>query len=94
MGTLTHQKFSKGQVEIAKRRLRENQYSVVGVLEQFEDTLELFEYMMPEFYGGAMDIFNSEKVQTTKNQTKSLNHQPLSEAAEKKLRGDVLLYSA
>ena len=85
-------KFSKNQVEIAKRRLRDNQFSVVGILEQFEDTLELFEYMMPSFYGGVVEIYNSEKVQTTKNQTRSLNHKPLSVEAEKKLRTDVLLY--
>ena len=36
-------------VEHAKMRLIKD-YHVIGVLEQFEDTLELFEAMMPKYY--------------------------------------------
>ena len=41
--------FIAKAVEHAKMRLIKD-YHVIGVLEQFEDTLELFEAMMPKYY--------------------------------------------
>ena len=46
-------------VDIAKRRVV-NQYYVVGILEQFEDTLRMFETMLPDFYSGAMTAWKSD----------------------------------
>ena len=37
-------------VQMIKRMVLNTDYFVVGVLEQFEDTLELFEYMLPDYY--------------------------------------------
>ena len=34
-------------------------FHVVGVLEQFEDTLRLFEKMMPHIYTGALEAYQS-----------------------------------
>merc|ERR1712110_341366 len=72
-------------VEFTKRRILED-YLVVGVLEQFEDTLELFEYMMPRYYSGVLDVWAADDVQNTRNQTKSLNKKPLSDEALAKLK--------
>ena len=46
-------------LEIVKRRVV-NDYFIVGILEQFEDTLQLFETMLPMFYKGAMDAWKSD----------------------------------
>ena len=56
------------------------------MLEQFEDTLELFEHMMPEFYHGASKIYKSYTIQETKNQTRSIGKVPVSIAAEIKMK--------
>ena len=37
----------------------EMNFFVVGVLEQFEDTLKLFEKMMPRIYTGALEAYHS-----------------------------------
>ena len=37
-------------VQMIKKMVLNTDYFVVGVLEQFEDTLELFEYMLPDYY--------------------------------------------
>ena len=35
-------------------------FFVIGILEQFEDTLALFEIMLPMFYKGATDAWKSD----------------------------------
>ena len=79
--------------EVAKKKIIEftkhqilHEYFVVGVLEQFEDTLELFEFLMPKFYNGALDVWRSNTIQNTRNQTKSLNKNKLSDESMAKLR--------
>ena len=37
-------------------------YFVVGVLEQFEDTLNLFEKVLPRYYRGALDVYESKSM--------------------------------
>ena len=78
-------------VEAAKKRLVHD-YHVIGILEQFEDTLELFEKMLPRYYSGAVSVWNSDSVQNTRDQTKSLNKTELSQEAKDKLRGGILKY--
>ena len=46
---------------------------MVGILEQFDDTLKLFEKMLPKYYGGAYNIYNTDEVQKHRNQTKTVN---------------------
>lgn len=40
----------------AKRRLLNN-FFVVGILEQFEETLDLFSFMLPKFYKGGTSVY-------------------------------------
>ena len=46
-------------LEIVKRRVVKD-YFIIGILEQFEDTLALFEIMLPMFYKGATDAWKSD----------------------------------
>ena len=38
----------------------EKNFFVVGVLEQFDDTLHLFEKMLPRFFTGATEVYHSD----------------------------------
>lgn len=80
-------------VEHAKMRLIKD-YHVIGVLEQFEETLELFEAMMPKYYDGALKVYKSNMIQQTKNQTKSLNKKILPDDAVNKMKSTVLRYES
>jgi len=42
----------------AKQRVL-NDYFAIGVLEQFEDTLRVFEKLLPRYYRGALDVYHS-----------------------------------
>ena len=42
----------------AKQRVL-NDYFVIGVLEQFEDSLRVFEKLLPRYYRGALDVYHS-----------------------------------
>ena len=78
-------------VASAKERLVHD-YHVIGILEQFEDTLELFEVMMPRYYKDALKVWKSDSVQNTRDQTQSLNKTELSQEAKDKLRSGILKY--
>lgn len=39
----------------------EKNFFVVGVLEQFDDTLHLFEKMLPRFFTGATEVYHSDR---------------------------------
>ena len=83
---------SKAKVlDIAKRRVV-HQYFVVGILEQFEDTLRMFETMMPDFYSGAMTAWRSDYIQFRRNQTKTIKGEPLTPAARDFLVHEALKY--
>lgn len=45
--------------EIAKKRILRD-YFLVGILEQFEDTLSLFQKLLPQFFTGAREAARSE----------------------------------
>lgn len=51
-------------VLLAKRNVA-FRFHMVGILEQFEDTLKLFEKMLPSFYEGALDLYHTNDVQDT-----------------------------
>ena len=51
-------------VLLAKRNIA-YRFHVVGILEQFEETLKLFELMLPRYYKGAVDLYFSNEVQDT-----------------------------
>ena len=43
-------------LDIAKKRIVEDYY-VVGILEQFEDTLRLLELLLPRYFRGALGVW-------------------------------------
>lgn len=47
---------SEGALERAKRSV-EQQYAVVGVLEDFNVTLTVFEHYIPRFFKGASQVY-------------------------------------
>lgn len=81
--------YKTRMLEKAKQRVL-NDYFVIGVLEQFEDSLRVFEKLLPRYYRGALDVYHSKNIQTTRNQTKSLNKQELPDASIEKLRNGAL----
>jgi len=56
--------------EIARYNIINN-YHAIGLLENFDKTLELFEKMMPTFFKGAKDAYYSDYVQTKKSKSKT-----------------------
>ena len=90
-GTLTTGDQKRDAVAAAKTRLAKD-YVLIGVLEQFDDTLEMLEYMMPHFYKDARQVWHSDEIQSGRNQTKSLKKTPLSKEADMKMKTTVLKY--
>ena len=37
------------------------QYYIVGILEQFDDTLKIFEKLLPEYFKGVYDLYKNDK---------------------------------
>jgi hypothetical protein len=77
---------------LAKINVLRNFYAV-GILEQFVDTLKSFEAMLPNYYSGVLDIWNSQSkslipdqvvlvifsvLQEKRNRTKTVNSTELS----------------
>ena len=53
-------RFSGFNTEEALKKAKDNvekHYSVVGVLEEFNKTLEVFEHYIPNFFKGSMNVF-------------------------------------
>jgi hypothetical protein len=53
------------------------------ILEQFVDTLQIFQKMLPGYYSGVIDIWNSDFLQAKRNSTKTMNRKELSLDARK-----------
>ena len=51
-----------GALERAKNNLDEN-YSVVGILEDIELSLKVLELKLPKFFSGVSELFQSEFIQ-------------------------------
>lgn len=58
-------------------------FFAIGVLEQFEDTLKMFETILPNFYFGVSQIWKSDSLQTKRNMTKTSNRRDLSNDGRK-----------
>lgn len=63
--------------ELAKTQVL-RQFFMIGILEQFVDTLEIFQKMLPAYYDGVIDIWNSDFLQAKRNSTKTMNRKELS----------------
>merc|ERR1712228_1038228 len=83
------EQYKSRMVERAKQRMLSD-YFIIGVLEQFEDSLRVFEKLLPRYYRGALDVYQSKTIQTTRNQTKSLNKRVLPDDPTEKLRTGAL----
>ncbi|XP_039272317.2 uronyl 2-sulfotransferase-like [Styela clava] len=78
---------SATRVKIAKRHVDEK-YSVIGVLEEFEKTLLLFEWMLPDYFQGALDIWKTHN--ETSGTTESIKRDFLTPESRKKLKEDLM----
>lgn len=78
---------SRKRLEYTKKILDE-EYLLVGITEEFENTLRLFERLLPEYFDGALEIWKRHSF--TKNSTASKKHDILSEESKEKLRNDIL----
>lgn len=82
------------QVAIATERAKNiiaRHFHVVGVLENFEQTLDLFEKMLPGYFAGAKDVYNTPAMQKQRNSSKS-HHQKASNETRLALEQGVLRY--
>lgn len=78
-------------VELTKHRvLRE--YYIVGLLEEFETTLFLLERVLPLYYQGSREVFNSDAIQEVRNTTKTLGKQRLWDSTRRFLEQGPLKY--
>ena len=78
-------------VELTKHRvLRE--YYIVGLLEEFETTLFLFERVLPLYFQGSREVFNSDAIQEVRNTTKTLGKQRLWDSTRRFLEQGPLKY--
>ncbi|XP_039249257.2 uronyl 2-sulfotransferase-like, partial [Styela clava] len=81
-------------VEIAKRHIDED-YFFVGLLEEFETSLQILEKILPKYFFGAMDVWR-EIERKLKNETTTLNKHEIKpetrEILRKKLRNDYEVY--
>ena len=64
-------------LEMAKKRVVD-EFFVIGVLEQFEDTLKLFDKMLPSVYATAPEVYNTPLMQMKRQSTKTVNVTPMS----------------
>lgn len=71
--------ISKG-VEKSKYNLLNN-FHVVGILEQFDDTLNLFEKMMPRIFKNVQEAWHSDRVQQKRQGTKSVHQVKMNNAS-------------
>jgi len=76
-------------LELTRRNILQNFY-VIGVLEQFDDTLKLFEKMMPDFFKGASDIWKSQRMQDKRESTRTRNRTEMSQEAKNVITAGLL----
>lgn len=75
--------------ELAKHNIANN-FFLVGILEQFIDTLHVFEKLMPAYYSRAVEALNSQGVQQIINATKTQHKTPMSDASKNYFRNGPL----
>ena len=76
-----------GRVELAKKHIDEN-YAVIGLLEEFEKTLKLFQRMLPEYFLGALSDYK--KFSHTKKRMASHRKDVLTNESIDKLRNHLM----
>merc|ERR1712110_179113 len=69
-----------------------NTYYVVGILEEFDNTLKLLEKMLPEYYSGAFDLSKSKQLQKAKDKTATLSYPKMSNESRQVLMNGPLRY--
>jgi len=77
--------------KIARKNIIE-QYYAIGVMEQFEETLALFEKVLPQFFSGAQAAYNSQFVRTKRESSKTAHTDGFSNATRTWLENGPLRY--
>ncbi|XP_039265744.2 uronyl 2-sulfotransferase-like [Styela clava] len=80
---------SRGRVELAKKHIDEK-YLAIGLTEEFEDTLKLFETMLPSYFRSAFKIWE-QKSKLWQKRTTTKRREILTEASIDKLKNSLLL---
>lgn len=78
---------SRKRLEYAKKVLDE-EYVLVGITEEFENTLRLLEQLLPEYFDGALEIWKQHS--SAKKSTASKKNDVLTIESKEKLRRDNL----
>ena len=78
-------------LQLAKKRLIEDFYAV-GILEQFNDTLRLFERMMPSYFNLDFEALGADFTQEAIKKTKTRNKIPMSEQSRQFFMNGPLKY--
>ena len=69
-----------------------NDYFVVGILEQFDDSLNLFEKVLPNFFRGARQAEASEYAKMAMNTTRTRDKKKMSRESRDYLQEGPLKY--
>ena len=68
-------------------------YYIVGIVEDFEPSLELFEYLLPTFFRGARAVYKTNTdIQLARNNTRTNNRLQISESSRRFLKQGPLKY--
>jgi len=77
--------------QIARKNIIE-QYHAIGVMENFEETLALFEKVLPQFFTGAQAAYNSQFVRTKRDSSKTAHTDGFSNSTRAWLESGPLRY--
>lgn len=77
--------------KIARKNIIE-QYYAIGLMEQFEETLALFEKVLPQFFAGAQAAYNSQFVRTKRDSSKTAHTDGFSNSTRSWLEQGPLRY--
>merc|ERR1712150_114279 len=67
-----------------------NNYYIVGILEDFKTTLNLFEKMMPDYFTGVLDLLEDDWSQEKQDNTTTRNKDSVSGKARRQLQENLL----
>jgi len=71
-----------------------NRFFVVGILEEFDKSMDLFQAMMPDIFTHAKSVAHSPAVTGTQNNTKSVKNEKLTEANKLIVKQKILPYES
>nr|XP_039252535.1 uronyl 2-sulfotransferase-like [Styela clava] len=80
---------SRDRVELAKKHIDEN-YFVIGLTEEFENTIKLLEKMLPSFFKGVTRLWNKQ-MKMWKSMTTTKRRETLTEESIAKLKNSYFL---